>query len=178
MSCARENACPGWRARNDEQPVLGRREVQVAAAAAHGGARAVDDDVAHVEDVGLCRGELAVGSPQERADPREQLAHAVRLGEVVVGAHLEPEHLVELVGLHREHEDGLTQAELAHLPTEVEAGAVGKPHVEHDETRRLVARPCHARRTGRLPVHVVSLVADAFDEALGDGGIVLDHEDV
>jgi len=42
-------------------------------------------------------GEIAVGASQERLDAAEELAEAVRLGQVVVRAELEPDHLVELI---------------------------------------------------------------------------------
>ena len=145
------------------------------AAARDGGARAVDDEVVDVQDVGLGRGQLAVRAAQQRADARDELAQAIRLGEVVVRAHLQAEDLVDLVGLDGEHEDRLPQAELAHLPAEVEAGAVGQAHVEHDEVRRLVARVGDAAAAGGLPVDVEALAADALDQALGDGGVVLDR---
>ena len=161
----------------DEQAELGRREVERAAVAGDGGARAVDGEVAGVQDVRLGGGELAVGAAQQRADAGDELAQVVRLGEVVVGAHLEAEDLVHLVGLHGEHEDGLPQAELAQLAAEVEAVAVGQAHVEDDELRGVVAGEGDAAAAGGLPVHLVALGADALDEGLADGRVVLDHED-
>src|SRR3712207_8759972 len=42
---------------------------------------------------------------QHGLDPRAELAHRERLGDVVVRPELEAEHLVELLGLGREHDD-------------------------------------------------------------------------
>ena len=122
-------------------------------------------------------GELAVGAAQQRADARDEFAQVVGLGEVVVGAHLQAEDLVHLVRLHGEHEDGLTEAELAHLAAEVEAGAVGQTDVEDDELRGVVAGEGDPASAGGLPVHLVALGADALDEGFAHRGVVLDHED-
>ena len=73
------------------------------------------------------------------------------LREVVVGAYLEAEHLVDLVGLDGEHEDRLTHAELADLPADVEARAVGQTDVEHDQVRRGVAGVGDTATAGRYP---------------------------
>ena len=146
MSWPRLKTWPGcWarktRSRNSvgvrlsERPVAGDR-----------GAGAVDRQVARVQHVRLCGGELAVGAAQQGADAGDQLAQVVRLGEVVVGAHLEAEDLVHLVRLHGEHEDGLPQAELADLAAEVEPVAVGQAHVEDDELRGVIASEGRPRR--------------------------------
>src|SRR5205085_8224151 len=46
-----------------------------------------------------------VGTAQHRLHAAAELAHRERLGDVVVCAELEAEHLVELLGLGREHDD-------------------------------------------------------------------------
>ena len=69
---------------------------------------------------------------QQRADARAELADREGLRDVVVGAELEPDHLVELVVAGRQHDDrhgALGAQALAHLEP-VEA----RQHdVEHDE---------------------------------------------
>ena len=47
----------------------------------------------------------AIGPAQDGLDPRDELARRERLGEVVVGAELEAEQLVELVVAGGEHHD-------------------------------------------------------------------------
>ena len=132
---------------------------------------------ADVEQVGLGRGQLAVGPPQQGPHPGDELAEPVGLGEVVVGPHLEAEHLVELVALHGEDEDRLAEAQAPHLAAEIEAGAVGQAHVEHDQAGVPVARVGDPARTGSLPMHRVAFLAEAVGEAFGDSRVVLDDED-
>ena len=48
----------------------------------------------------------AARSPQEGVAPAHQLHHAEGLREVVVGARVEPSHLVVLGALRGEHHDG------------------------------------------------------------------------
>ena len=52
------------------------------------------------------RGREGFDPTKERLHPRLELAHAERLGEVVVRAHLESEHPVELGRLRGQHQDG------------------------------------------------------------------------
>ena len=74
--------------------------------------------------------------PQQRTDARAELADRERLRDVVVGAELEPDHLVELVVAGSEHDDrhgALGPQALADLEP-IEA----REHdVEHDEIDRL-----------------------------------------
>ncbi len=66
---------------------------------------------------------------------------------------------------------------MTQLPAEVEAVAVGKPHVEDDEVRRVVAGEGDTAAARGLPVDLVALCPDAFDEGLAHRGVVLDDED-
>ena len=127
--------------------------------------------------VRIGRRELAVGAPQERADTGEQLAEAVGLGDVLVGAHLEPERDVHLVRLDGEHEDRRAHPGAAELATHVEARSVGEPDVEDEEMR--VGAPCvRDGALGRaLAMDLVALAPDPLHEGLGDGRVVLDHQD-
>src|SRR5262245_29250931 len=66
----------------------------------------VDDEVAmaeHATPSGI--GQIAVGTPEQRLDPAEQLAQAVRLGQVVVSTELEADHLVDLIVAGRQDQD-------------------------------------------------------------------------
>ena len=109
---------------------------------------------------------------------RDQLADEERLGQVVVRAELQPEYLVDLVGLYGEHEDRVPQAGGAHLAQHVEAAPVGKAHVEDDEVRRALPHPLERAGAGGLPMDVEALQAEALDEAHGDPRVVLDDEDL
>ena len=77
---------------------------------------------------------------QEGADAAAELADRERLGDVVVRAELEPEHLVELVVPRRQHDDR-DGALRAQPPAHLEPVDAGKHDVEHDEVDRLLAEP-------------------------------------
>ncbi len=66
-----------------EQAELGRAERDLAAAAKHAAALAVELEIAGVEHVG---DPLGLRPAQQRADAREQLRHRERLDDIVVGA--------------------------------------------------------------------------------------------
>ena len=79
--------------------------------------------------------------PQHRPHAGQQLGEPERLGDVVVGAGVEPEHGVDLVGPPGEHEDRHRAAGGAQAPAHVEAVDVGQPEVEQRRGRRRRARP-------------------------------------
>ena len=107
-------------------------------------------------------------SPQRRSDAAAELTDRERLGDVVVGAHLEAEHLVDLVVLGGEHDDRHLAA-AAHAPADLDPVQLRQHDVEDDEIEPLlgeaverlaavvsrhdlVARPCGAgRRAGSAP---------------------------
>ena len=57
----------------------------------------------HAEPI---RGGGGARASQHGADPRQQLAGVEGLGEVVVRSHFEADHLVHVLALGREHDDG------------------------------------------------------------------------
>ena len=134
----------------DQQAKFGRRQQNQLIVAPDLPAPPVDHQVADVEQIGVGAGKLAVGAAKLRANPREQFAQAVGLGDVIVRAHFQPQHLVGFVALHRQHQDRLAQPQLAHLAAEVEARAVGQAHVEDDQVRVLVAGVADALRRRTL----------------------------
>ena len=82
-------------------------------------------------------GEVAVRAPQERLDPAHQLAQPERLGQVVVGAELQADDLVDLVVAGRQDEDRRLGAGRAEPAQDLEAVDARQADVEHDEVGRL-----------------------------------------
>ena len=82
----------------------------------------------------------------DRPNPREQLAEPERLDEIVVGAHLEPDDLVDLLALGGDHDDRDARAG-AELPAHRQAVHVGQAEVEQDE----VGLASRQRRAARWP---------------------------
>jgi len=80
----------------------------------------IDHEIPMAEDAATGRiGEVAVGPPEQRLDPAQELAQAVRFREVVVGAELEADDLVDLVVTGGEHEDRHLGAGRPHAPDSV-----------------------------------------------------------
>ena len=122
-------------------------------------------------------GEVAVGPPQERLDPAHQLAQPERLGQVVVGAELQADDLVDLVVAGREHQDRRLGAGGAEAAQDLEAVDAGQPDVEDDEVRRLADGQLEALLAGLRQGHRVALLLEGVLDAPGDGVLVLDDQD-
>ena len=113
---------------------------------------------------------------QRRLHAAAELAQRERLGDVVVGAELEAEDLVDLLGLRGEHDDRHGAAR-AQAPAHLEAVEPGHHHVEHDEVERRLAE---ARQ--RLPAvdrlhDLVAVLAQRVAEQRLDRLLVVDEQD-
>ena len=69
------------------------------------------------------------------ANSRDELAHSVRLGDVVVGADLDAEHDVEFLVARAQHDDGRRDPAVPHGATDVDARHPGEHHVDEDDVR-------------------------------------------
>ena len=78
----------------------------------------------------------AARAPQDGLHASDELRDAERLGDVVVGARLEPDDLVELGVLRGEHQD-VGVAEGAHAAADLDAVDVGQADVEDDQVQRV-----------------------------------------
>ena len=121
-------------------------------------------------------GHALLGPPEERPDPGRQLAQAERLGDVVVGAELQPDDLVELGVLGRQHDD--RHARLgADDAADLDARQLREHQVQEDEVRSL--GPEHGQglaAVGRGD-DPESVGLERVDERLAEGGLVVDDED-
>ena len=139
----------------------------------------VDDDRA-VGERPARRRVVPLRAAEQRPHARDQLVRAERLGEVVVGAHLEADDALGFLGAGGQHDDRDRRGVLvgAQQPADLEAVDVRQHQVEHDEIRRLGARP---RRARRVPTKRASVAYPAFSryraDEFRDVGIVLDHQD-
>ena len=139
--------------------------------------REVDAEAVDLDHVTLARVVAGRGrAAQERAHAAAELPDRERLRDVVVGAELEPEHLVELVVAGGEHDDrhGALRAQpLADLePVELR-----EHHVEHDQVDRLVAElPQRLLAVARLD-DAEAVALERVGEELLDRVLVVDEED-
>ena len=113
---------------------------------------------------------------KQRADPGGQLAQAERLGHVVVGAELEPDDLVELGVLGRQHDDrhaGLGPDD----PADLDPRQLGEHQVEQDEVRALGPEPDQRLAAVGGGDDPESVGLERVDQRLAKGRLVVDDED-
>ncbi len=125
------------------------------------------------------RGLGAAGAPQQRLDAGEQGARLVGLGDVVVGAGLEPDDLVDRIAACRHHDDADPAAALAQETRQDKTVlAAGQPHIEQHQRRRILLdeRAQHCAR--RHPRSAVSVVPQEIDQGLALELLVLDNDNV
>ena len=99
--CLRDEAAAVANEHFDEVP-LGRCQSHLLAVAAHLLRRQVDGEVRRLDEGFFFR---RGGTPEGGAQAGEQLVHAERLGDVVVGAGVERRNLVALGVADRQHDD-------------------------------------------------------------------------
>ena len=137
----------------------------------------VDLDPAEVDERRRVASSAACSARRKIARIRAvELAQAERLGDVVVGAELEADHLVDLGVLGREHDDrhaGLGPDDPAHL----DARQLRQHQVEQDEVR-----PLGAEQRERLAAvgggdGPVPLELERLDQGLAERGLVVHDED-
>ena len=99
-----------------------------------------------------------------------------RLGNVVVGAELERQHLIDLLVLRRQHDDR-HRAELANFLARLDAVEHGQHDVEHDEVGLLALR--HRDRAAAVAGRDdgVAAALQIEPQRLQDRGLVVDDED-
>ncbi len=133
----------------------------------------VDGDARRAQLVGD-RGR--VGAAQHRAQPGEQLARRERLGDVIVGTELEPDHAIGLVAARGQHDDGHAVAGVADLAENRKAVEAGHHHVEQhgvEAARGELREPGLA--TGGVDERD-ALRAEIAVEQLREAGIVVEEE--
>ena len=114
---------------------------------------------------------------QQGAHPGQQLGEAEGLADVVVGARVEADDEVDLVGAGGEHEDG----EVGHLEpdpaADLEAVHAGQAEVEHQQVHAARADVLQRDQAVVGHRHLVALALQRPRERLGDGGVVLGEQD-
>ncbi len=117
--------------------------------------------------------------PQQRTGAGHQLANTERLGEIIVRAAFQPEHLVAFFAAGGEHQDRhiLVRALAAHRAADRNAVDTRQHQVEDDQIKRL-GGGAHQRL---LPVgnrlDLETFEAEVELDQLADVGFVFDDQD-
>ena len=92
-------------------------------------------------------GRETLGLPaQHGVDARDQLARIERLGEVIVGAHLQADDAIDVLALGGEHDDRHRLAGAAQAAAYRQAVLAGQHQVEHEQVRRIALQlACRGR---------------------------------
>ena len=119
-----------------EEVELLRRELDLLVADHHLAAAGVDDEVAVADLVALLAAPVGRRAAEDALHARHELARVERLRQVVVGADLEPDDLVDVLVAGGQHQDRHVGA-LAHAAADLQPVHVGQVEVEDDQRRRL-----------------------------------------
>ena len=110
-------------------------------------------------------------------DARQQLDHLERLGDVVVGAELQADHLVDHLAARGQHDDRRLDAALAQLLADVEAVQPRQHHVEEDEIERLAGGALEAALAVGARFDRVALAREPVGQRQHQAGLVLDQQE-
>src|SRR5688572_208201 len=139
---------------------------------------AVDLEVARLEPALALRGLELAAPADHRADAGHELAGRERLRHVVVGAHLEAQHLVAFLGAARDHDHGDGAGVRLRLDAAADLPAVElRDHdVEEDQVGEVL--PGHLQGLGAAgdDAHLVTFAAQVIPDELGHVRLVLDDE--
>ena len=122
-------------------------------------------------------GQVAIRPPEQGLDPAQQLAQAVRLGQVVVRTQLEADDLVDLVVAGGQDEDRHLAARGTDASEDLEAVDAGQADVEHDEIGCLARGDLEPLLAGAGDADVVPLLLERVLDPSRDRVLVLDDQD-
>ena len=127
----------------------------------------------------LSRAVGRTAAARHRPHARDQLARRERLGDVVVGAQLEAEHLVALVHTprHHDHGDAAGLGVLLEAAADLPAVELGHHDVEEDHVGLAVPGVAHGIGAVAQDGDVVAFLVEVEADQLRDVLLVLDHQD-
>ncbi len=164
---------PGVGHQDLEQSVLGRGEMQGRVAARHQPAGEVHRQVAEAQDG---RGRLlAPATPERGAGACQQLLHAERLRDEVVGPCVERRDLVVLPLPHG-YDDDRHLAERAYPLDDLGTVDIGQAEIEQDQVRRHLRRAEHPFLAGAYRLDLVAVRLEAGAERAADLWFVVDDQ--
>jgi hypothetical protein len=107
---------------------------------------------------------------------RHQLQHRERLGQVVVGAQLQPEDAVHFARPRADDDDRRVARHGAGAAADLEAVDAGQHQVEHQRVPAAALQFAQAGMAVGGMLHGIALVAQVHAQKFGDVGVVLDDQ--
>ena len=122
-----------------EQQEFLRRQRDVAAAGRHDVAVRIDRDRAISQRLRRCVARLALRAPQQRAHAGDELVRAEWLRKIIVGAELEPDDPLRLLGARGQHDEWNRGGLLVRAQTaaDLETVDVRQHQIEHHQSGRI-----------------------------------------
>jgi hypothetical protein len=114
---------------------------------------------------------------QQRLQTRKQLDHLERLGQVIVGAELQPDDLVDHLAARREHNDRRVNIALAQVAADVEAVFSGQHDVKNNCVERFARRACQPYLAVGRGLDQVAFAAQPIGESHHQARLVFDEQD-
>ena len=117
-------------------------------------------------------------TPQQGTHPGHQLQHRKRLGQVVVGAQLQPQHAVGLGRPGAEHDHRHIRVAGSQVAADLPAIGAGQHQVQQHQVPALAVDRCHRQPTVGLAVQVVAGLLEVQAQRIGDGVVIFNQQQV
>ncbi|PXV70378.1 uncharacterized protein DUF4382 [Sinimarinibacterium flocculans] len=164
-----------------QQLVLAGRDPHRLTVAAERAAPQIEFERADAHTPTRRRPRILRGAPdtaQHREDACDQFAQVAGLGDVVVGADLEPDDAVHVVALGGEHDHRHAAAQLAQAAAQADAVLVRQHQIEHDQVVA-AALQAAARSRGRAgTIAVDPVTSQKLADHLSQAQIVVDQQNL
>jgi hypothetical protein len=118
---------------------------------------------------------LRLRPAEDRLHPRDELARRERLGQIVVGADLEPDDAIGLLVARGEHEDRHLRAH-ADVAADLEAVLARQADVEQHHPDLVALELDERLLAGPHPDDAVAVAREVAADELSDRGLVFDEE--
>ena len=128
-------------------------------------------------DANLGRARGPAGPPPGGTHPRDELGHVEWLGQVVVGARIESQHLVGDIVASRQHDDGRT-APSAQVPDDLQTRHVGQTQINDNQGGRAERGGREAGLPADRDIGAIATCVQGNHEDAQDLRLVVDEEDV
>jgi hypothetical protein len=154
-------------------PGLGRRLHRLTPRGDHTALPTVDLIAVDLDDTWL--GRRLLGTSQHGLDPGQQLARRERFGDVVVGAHLQAEDLVDLGVACGQHDDGRL-GELPDTTTRLHPVDPWQVEIEQDRRHGSETQALHCLLTGEGVEESITVALEEGAQHVCNGVVVLDEQ--